>query len=60
MNRGTIYNLIYFVLIYYIFNAFLAIASIILKSPQVLFVYNMLIANIAFIILAILKEHYYD
>jgi hypothetical protein len=60
MNRRTIYNLIYIVLIYYIINLVLAIASIIFKSPQKIFAYNVLAANIAFIVLAILKEHYYD
>gem|GEM_PF-7080410 len=60
MNRRTIYKMIYFVLIYYIINLILTITSIILKSPQKFFVYNLLLANIAFIILAIMKEHYYD
>jgi presenilin-like A22 family membrane protease len=60
MDRRTINKMIYFVLIYYIVSVFLSIVSIIFYVPLKIFAYNVLAANIAFIILAFLKEHYYD
>jgi hypothetical protein len=61
MNRSIIIRMINCVLIYYVLSVILSFLAIIFNYElKYFFAYNVLLANIVFIILAILKEHYYD